>query len=139
MIELLKKEDRKARKEHTCNLCCGKIKPGEVYEWSKNIYDGTFYEWREHKKCSFIAAEIWCYADPDEGMDEDLFAETVRDVCQNFVCPDCEKWDAEISDCEDDKFYCLDRVYKFFQTHELYKKERKSWGEIWACREKNQT
>lgn len=138
MVETLDRRNRKARKQHRCDYCCGVIEKGEEYEWSKNIYDGTIYEWKNHIKCGFLVSQLWDYADPDEGMDEDLFAESLHDFCRAFVCPDCEKWSREYEECDEDERYCIDRAYDFLQTHELYRAERGIYGEIWKCRRREE-
>jgi hypothetical protein len=40
---------RRARKEHECGECRDKIKPGDLYENHKGLYDGA---WDEHKTCA---------------------------------------------------------------------------------------
>ena len=136
MDAILDSKDRKAKKEHRCDLCGEIIQKGEIYYWSKNIYDGTIYEWREHKKCQSICGAIWDYVDPDEGMSDQDFHDGCAEVCQIFVCPDCLKWNKEYEGCEDDESYCIDRLADFFETHELYREKRTIMGEIWKCREK---
>lgn len=138
MIEQLAHKERKARQPHKCDYCCGAIEKGEIYDWSKYVLDGNIYEWRSHLKCEKIVSEIWDYADPDEGMTEDLFHDTCQQVCRAFVCPDCEEWNEEYEDCEKDETYCIDAMYDFFQTHELYMSKRDGWAHIWKAREKHE-
>lgn len=140
MNELIDSKDKKSRKIHICDLCGGEIAKGEQYHWSKGLYDGTFYEWHEHKRCEFICGQIWNYVDPDEGMTRDEFMEAMHNFCQSFICPDCKNWNTEFEDCEmdycgQDKF-CIDKVYEFLQTHELYRAERSMFGDVWKCRAK---
>ena len=133
-MDTLDKKDRKARKEHRCDYCGGKIKKGEIYDWSKHVYDGELYEWKCHKKCSLIVSEIWDYVDPDEGMSEDDFSEGCRDVCRCFVCPDCPKWNKEYEDCDEDESYCIDRLADFFEKNEIYRDGREMFAEVWKAR-----
>ena len=51
----------------------------------------------------------------------------------------CPKWNKEYGDCDDDLTYCIDRMDKIFQTHELYKAGRGVYCEIWKCREKEKS
>ena len=126
---------RKARKEHECCFCGGTISKGEEYKWDKTIFDGTIYEWHCHKRCDYIAKELWDYADPDEGMDSGLFFETLWDFCTEFICPECPNWNDEF-DCAQDE-YCINRAYEYLQTHELYKAKTDSIGRTyWKCRER---
>lgn len=134
MIETLERKERKARKEHHCDFCSGIIQNGDVYDWSKHVYEGVLYEWKSHKKCSFLCGKLFDYADPDEGMDEETFRESLYDFCRAFICPDCSKWDNECGGCEDDNDFCIDKAYDFLQTHELYRECRTVCGEVWKCR-----
>ena len=87
MPDILQEKERKARKPHVCDYCGKTIEKGEAYEWAKLKYDGTIYEWKNHKKCGFIASELWSYIDPDNGMTEEDFQEGCREFCHAFVCP----------------------------------------------------
>ena len=135
MTEVIEHTDRKARKEYTCDYCGEKIAKGETYDYYKGKYDGSLFTWRSHLACQRVANAVWEYADPDEGMSEDLFQDSCAQVCCEFICPDCESWDKEYNECDNDESYCIDKMDKFFETHELYF-ERKGYYRIWKCREK---
>ena len=119
MTERLSYTDRTARKDHQCNFCGCTIKKGEKYNHGKYKFDGDFFEWKTHKRCDFIATEIWDIADPEEGMSEYDFHEACCDFCRVFVCPDCPRFCKEYRECDDDKSYCLDRIFDLLQTHRL--------------------
>ena len=136
MYEHLETKNVIARKQHKCDWCGKTISKGEEYERQKYKYDGEFYEWHAHLACCRVVSAIWDYADPDEGMSSDEFDSTCADVCGEFICPDCPKWNKEYGECEDDLSYCIDRMDEFFKTHELYRAERKSYFECWKCRER---
>lgn len=133
-VRTLASKERKARKEHHCNFCDGLIEKGETYDWSKNICDGTLYEWKAHKKCSFLCSELWDYAGrPDEGMDEELFQDSLHEFCQEFICHDCGNCgncDKECQCCNNGLGCCIDKAYNILQTHILHRSER--W--VWALR-----
>lgn len=135
-METLDRRERKARKEHRCDWCCEKILKGEVYDWSKHIYDGYLYEWKTHKKCSYISSELWTYIDPDEGMTGEDFYEGCRNFCETFICPDCHHFDKNDYYCDKDERFCVDKIYDFLQTHELYRKKTDTLFEVWAVRER---
>ena len=135
-VEVIEVRDRKARKSYRCDYCGEVIEKGEEYSYQKNIFDGTFYEWRTHLACSRVASAIWDYCDPDDGMSEQDFYDGCREVCRRFVCPDCEIWNEEFENCEMDKAYCVDKMDEFFNGHELYKAGREAYYEIWKCKEK---
>ena len=134
MQATLDRKKRKARKPHSCDFCGKTIEKGEIYDWSKHIYDDDLYEWHSHERCSKIATEIRDYADPDEGMCEEDFSEGCRDICQQFVCPDCPRFNREYEECEDDKAYCTECLADFFETQEIYKAGRDGFAEIWKSR-----
>ena len=136
MSEQLDRKIRTARKSHTCDYCGQTIEKGEQYEWSKNIWEGTIFEWHNHLSCGRIASAIWDYVDPDDGMSDQDFQDGCQEVCQRFICPDCPKWNKEYEECDDDETYCIDMMDEFFKIHELYKSGRKGYYEIWKCREK---
>ena len=135
-VDIIESGTRNARKRHRCDYCGEIIEKGEEYDYQKNIFDGTFYEWYAHLACSRVASAIWDYCDPDDGMSDQDFQDGCQEICQRFVCPDCPKWNKEYGDCDDDLTYCIDRMDEFFKTHELYKAGRKAYYEIWKCRDK---
>lgn len=72
-------------------------------------------------------------------MSDQDFTDGCQEVCLRFICPDCPKWNKEYCDCDDDLTYCIDRMDEFFKSHELYKAGRKTYYEIWKCREKEKS
>ena len=136
MPEILQRKGRTARKPHTCSYCGGVIEKGETYDWAKLAHEGEIYEWKNHKKCGFIASELWSYIDPDDGMTDEDFRDGCLEFCQRFICPDCKQYDKEFEGCSKDESYCIDKIYDFLQTHELYKDRREGWFEIWKCRKR---
>lgn len=148
-MQMLTSKERKARKEHRCSLCSEIIRKGEVYDWTKTIHEGIIYDWKSHKRCSFLCQQLWDYADPDKGMDEELFQDSLHYFCQEFICPDCDKWDCECKCCDDDLEYCIDKAYDLLQTYTLFQTRRSWCGVDWglvprtaeerkAMREKNE-
>ena len=137
MTEVIDHTERKAKKQYKCDYCGETIEKGETYDYYKGKYDGSLYVWRSHLACQRVADAIWDYADPDEGMDADLFDTTCQEICQAFVCPHCPKWDKKYECCEDDEVYCIDRMDDFFKTRELYQPERKRGYYYWKCRERD--
>lgn len=132
MIETISSCIRTARKQHTCNLCGGKIQPGEKYNYTFYSNDGEAYGWKEHEKCSYISDEIWDYCDPWEGMNEDIFKDAVSDICSSFVCPICHflKEDS-CGECNQ-----IDKVYDLLKNYELYIEKREGCCTEWKLRER---
>ena len=138
-VELIESSIKKARKSHRCDYCGEIIEKGEEYDYQKNIFDGTFYEWHTHLACSHVASAIWDYVDPDDGMSDQDFMDGCQEVCQRFICPDCPEWEKEYGECNKDESYCIDKMDEFFKTHELYKAGRGAYYEIYKCRENRRT
>lgn len=131
MPEILKRRDRKAAKCHTCSYCGEVIQKGEVYDWAKLAFDGRLYEWKSHKKCSFIADELWSYIDPDNGMTEEDFDQGCTAFCHAFICPDCPSFEREAKDCGEERSYCTDKIYNLLQTHDFGRDPENPWA--WRC------
>lgn len=79
-METLEYKERKARKEHKCDYCSGKILVGENYLWSKHVMDGDLYEWKSHSLCNFLVSHYdmykWCNND---GLTEESFKECINE------------------------------------------------------------
>lgn len=133
MPELISSKERVARKDHVCSYCGGTIHRGETYYWDKLKCDGLLYDWKSHKKCSSIASRLWDYIDPDDGMTADDFHYGCSEFSRAFICPDCPDADDDL-ECKKDECYCVDKIYDFLQTHELYRDRREGWWEIWKCK-----
>ena len=137
MIDIIENRIKKARKPHTCFYCGGTIEKGEEYEYHKCVCDGNFSEFHNHVKCSEVASAIWDYVEPvEDGMDEDEFRDGCHDFCRSFICMDCEHWNKKYEECEKDESFCIDKIHKILETHELYKDRREGFYTIWKCRRK---
>ena len=84
MITTIKSKEKKARKEHECMYCGGKINKNEIYDWQKLCQDGEFYEWKSHLKCSDIADGLEFHEKVDEGLTSDHFCEFINDFMNEF-------------------------------------------------------
>jgi hypothetical protein len=136
MPEILIDTKRKARKPHTCDYCLDTIQKGEIYDYAKlkSDYSDGIYEWKSHKKCSFIAGALWSYIDPDDGMTQEDFEEGCRDFCMTYICSQCPDADIETEKCKLDKQYCIDKIYTHLQTHEFKRiKDKHGWTYTWKC------
>lgn len=120
MTQCLRCVERTARKQHTCDYCGGIIKKGEKYNYSA-YKDDIFFDWKAHKRCDFVALELWDLVDPDLGMTADDFDEACGEFCHVFVCPDCPQFDKEYKECNDDRGFCFDKIHALLQTHRLVK------------------
>lgn len=127
-MQELERNIRKSRKIHRCDYCRCDIAPKTLYEQSKYVSDGVIYEWKTHIECSYIATQLWDYADPIDGMDSTLFTETCSDFCKAFVCPKCQKW--KNGECTDKCEYCIHKIYDFLQKYQLFR----AGVYTWKCR-----
>lgn len=128
MPEILDEKDRKARKEHSCDYCQEIIKKGETYEWASLKAD-ELYEWKNHKRCGFIARELWSFIDPNDGMTESDFQEGCAEFCDVFICKGC-------SDRDEDCYYCLDKIYEVLQRKKLELEHGKCGILYWVLKER---
>lgn len=117
-MEVIKHEERKAKKKHCCNFCHDEIKPGEKYNYSFLKNRGYTYEWKSHKNCQFIVECTWEYADPYDGYTDDDFNYVCQEICSRFICSNCTK-NIDGIDCEDDRMYCVDKLVDYFKEHEI--------------------
>lgn len=121
-METIRTSIVKARKQHTCDYCGGKIPKGEEYKRSVNVCDGRPYTWKSHLSCARLCGEIWDYVYPDEGMTSVAFCDAVCELANTFYCPfHCDEYDNDIQDCNRGFDYdvCVDRFAKFMENREL--------------------
>lgn len=78
-MDVLDAHIRIARKEHKCNYCCGIIKIGEKYDWSKFSNYGEIYEWKAHLSCCDIASELDMADSSDDGITKERFMRIIDD------------------------------------------------------------
>jgi hypothetical protein len=90
MVTTLKNSSPVARKQHICDFCYGKIKPGTKYNRSTIVNDHIF-EWKSHQHCDDISIELRMYKDtgPD-GLGPDEFQDIIREK-YNELKPDPEE------------------------------------------------
>jgi len=67
-----------ARKEHICMFCGGKIEKGQRYI-RQTLENEYIYDFICHKECQAVANDTDMYedCDPDEGLTEDMFCESI--------------------------------------------------------------
>lgn len=113
---------RKARKEHTCDLCNCKIEKGEKYHYSF-IRNGDTYEWKSHLECEFVCTEIEDLIFYLDGITSDEYQEGLREFIKRFICPKCSSFNYDIGgECEEDKdgpYECFDKVLDCLKKNTL--------------------
>ena len=57
----------RARKQHVCEECRLKIKPGTTYARTASLYDGSWTNYAVHLECQTLAAELGDLMCGDEG------------------------------------------------------------------------
>lgn len=75
---------RKAKKEHKCNYCGGKILKGEEYEYSVHKIDDV-YTWKSHKHCAELTKLLNMDFDRNEGLTDDDFYEYINDYFHSEI------------------------------------------------------
>lgn len=129
MVRVIKESVVRANKRHTCDYCCLGIEKGEKYS-AATVKGDEMFRWKSHLKCKEIAAKIWRYVDPDEGMTEEDFRSGCEAVCKRFMGAKCTK-----STCTLRK-ECIDSIYEYIQGHELVDTGSNIGGTKWKSIEK---
>lgn len=74
-------ENRKARKDHSCDWCEGIIKKDELYDWQKITSDDYgIYEWKAHKHCVEVASYYDMFDDWEDGLSQLQFSDSICDI-----------------------------------------------------------
>lgn len=89
-MDTLSQSRPKARKDHTCNYCNGKIKAGEIYENSTHVYDGEIYTWKNHLDCHKLAVELDMFE--DYCLTGDDFCDIVSEHFFDFIATDYQNY-----------------------------------------------
>lgn len=90
MVTTLDQGRRTARKQYRCGLCNITIKPGDLYDFQTNVYDGRVYMWRCCLACDRDGVlgyvHDWDGGWSDEGIDYEKAAEWAQ---QTVEWPKC--------------------------------------------------
>ena len=84
-METLNQSQHKARKEHRCNFCGGRIEVGTLYNSQSIVNDGDFYVWKSHVSCDKLVSELDMYSWCDDGVTEENFRDEVKDQYQTIM------------------------------------------------------
>ena len=52
-------EWRRARKAHDCCSCKEGIRPGELYHYTSQLFDGSWDSWKHCARCYAICKALW--------------------------------------------------------------------------------
>jgi len=102
MFPKLDEKERKARKNHICDMCHGVIPRGETYYWEKYVNCDGLYELKTCNPCSEIFLDVADYVDDwrlvnDEGIGFEDFKEWATDT-DSPDTPEKQAW-RQRSDC----------------------------------------
>lgn len=75
----------RAKKEHVCNWCGGKIQPGEMYNTATYKYD-SIYTWKSHTKCIELVTAL--EMEGDEGVSSDDFYDYIWEAWRDSIDDD---------------------------------------------------
>ena len=82
MVQTLDQGRRTARKHYRCGLCVAVIKPGDLYAYQTNIFDGRIYTWRDCLPCDRDG--VIHYVDAwTGGYDEGVTAESAQEWAED--------------------------------------------------------
>ena len=91
-MEIIRTTNRKARKDHVCNLCNLTIPKGTTYEHQVNKID-EIYTWKSHLECVRLSEKLNMY-DGDyynDGLTSDSFREIIWDYLKDNI--NIELWE----------------------------------------------
>jgi len=84
-MDTLSSSKHKARKEHRCNFCGGKIEIGTIYDSQSIVDGGDFYVWKSHISCGDLVSKLEMYDWCDDGVSEDDFNSEVQEQYQSIM------------------------------------------------------
>ena len=82
-METISKSTRTARKEHTCDWCCGPIKTGEKYH-AQALKGDEIYNWKNHISCCEIALKLDMFDNAEEGLSSEGFQDCITEEYLNI-------------------------------------------------------
>ena len=88
-MRVLSDEWRVARKSHVCNYCGHGIDPGERYNYTTHVGDGSIYAWKAHRWCQDFVFGQNGFANrgwDEEGVTKDDFREVLWNWRDDLVC-----------------------------------------------------
>lgn len=105
-MDLISHQTRKARKEHTCDWCLGKIKKGQHYNHSF-CKDDYVFVWKNHIRCAEIATELKMF--DDGGVTQDDFHEHIGEEYMRIM----SEHHNEIYEAKDFKYPSFEKLLDF--------------------------
>jgi len=87
MPQLLKHLTPVARKPHLCGSCGAvAVRPGERYDRSTYLFDGSVYDWVSCLACKGLASVVFDWVvDPDEGISRDDYQGWATEMTNDVV------------------------------------------------------
>ena len=102
---------RKAKKEHKCYFCNGKIAIGETYHYSVQI-NNEFATFKSHISCDKLISKMKMYddVDSDDGLSDDDFREHILQDFRSEGLEDCDYDFEEALAMAKEKYDCLEVI-----------------------------
>ena len=87
MPQLLKQLTPVASKAHLCGSCGAvAVRPGERYDRSTYLFDGSVYDWVSCLPCKGLASVVFDWmVEPDEGISRDDYHEWATEMANDVV------------------------------------------------------
>lgn len=94
MLEFIRKEQYRAKKDYTCHLCGETIRKGREYIYEVNKWEGMVNDYRRHIHCDALL-DAWAAETGDDEYTDTEISEYICDrVCSRCVCgeeDECDK------------------------------------------------
>lgn len=97
MLEFVRKDQYRARKDYPCHLCGETIRKGAEYIYEVNKYDGLVSDYRRHIHCDALLDAWAAETGDDEYTDEEIGEFLYDQVCS--CCPYIEEDECDKTPC----------------------------------------
>lgn len=103
---ILTHEQRKARKQYKCHLCCENILKGNQYIYETYSYDGHIHTCHRHIHCDAMMDAWLSQYCQDECTFDEIYYGIVEDVCQRICTYE------ETLECDYDNPYACEKCQR---------------------------
>lgn len=120
-MEILRGSLPIAKKEHICDWCGGKIRPGTKYD-RQVCKDDNLFTWKAHLRCDKVASFLMYRFDIDE-MDQTQFIDACFTLLADYIHPEVDG-DELWSDLISNPSRYIDELYNIYVERKNERKEK---------------